>query len=629
MQITLLSGMVEEESEEEALEGAFEHAVLICKPGNAVERLQEVKWAIEDAGLIVCRERRTTFTQNEAILLLNIDQESDFAQRAIKHMCSGPCVALDIAGSGATRRLKVLVGPLRVTKARRVSPRCLTARFGTSDVRNGFCMDASRDAFDVAFLTPSYYFQIMDGVVSVKTPADVDRYVREVYMPPVQEHIHKMCVGRQWGGDPCSKLADFIATTNPFPPEAPDASLDTGTTEAEENAVAWSTQVFDSSVHLFSDEYGCVHNAGVFGVRMFPACWYFRVCEGRAGIYGCGLPHQEGIDAILKFLCDDLGAKRIVIINGRQDASVYVQGESVSLREKGAQSSSDARSMWEGLEGKWMEAIEERFREDAVAHAASHGNALAVMFQDEMMATTVKMFREIDESCVRTPRALLEASRGAFYARIPVCAELGLGVSDYDKLLQTCARAAVDANTAFVCCCHDGGARTTCLMAALSVYWMARWGFEEVAEAGDGEKSDETTASWKCVDGLVDALSESNGERAKRLVDAAVDNCSAVHSISACVSDAVKTSMSAKRSSFGKSAEFYVRRAHTYLQRYYMLIAFGAYCLQQNDMEQAMKLSGSSADFVFGASPTFKEWFHHPSNVAVKRGYTRGCSLEK
>ena len=677
----------------------LEHVALIVKPGAPSRRSEEVRAHIHDAGLVVCRETSRTFDEEEIRGLYELGEGgaslAAHEEAAVKYMTSGKCVCFEIAGRDALARMQSLVGPSRVAKARKLSPKCLTARFGTSDIRNGVSLFNEERAFCTLFkfYDPPSLFQLTlrgaeedmltineeksHGRIRLNSPLRAQRFVEEIYTPSVKECLRSMCIRGNVPPDPWEYLANWILKSNPLNEikRRKETAISKMAARVEVEATQpWKYPVFTTRTHLMSEEYEGIHNATIFGnERMFPAVWNFRESEGRAPIFGCGLPHQEGAESVLKALSSDGGYKGILWINARQSPSVYLQGELITLKEKGT--NAPRQSPWEGLPAQSLEQIEERFKRDVAHHAVNHAGAVAVMFRDASMASSVKMFKgvaseikvhedgsvecshfqglssssareggRIPQCGVRTPadlfKELVAAAKGAYnlqYNRLPMCPNEGFTPRDFDLMLSAFHAACADSTTAYICCCVDGMKRTSALMSMLSIYWNARWGSlpsKNPIAAAEGKESDFAYGNFKCINTLINALGP-DGERIKWLVDACVDECGVAYSLRRSIPETISLCERLKgvekkgnaRSDGTLTSAAACLDAHAHLRRYYMAIVFAGYVVDQAGIEQQSKLSGPSEQFVFGAHPTFEEWFNDPERILVKRGMSR-CSLE-
>ncbi|KAM9503469.1 nucleoside diphosphate kinase homolog 7-like [Salvelinus alpinus] len=78
----------------------------------------------------------------------------------VAELCSGPCMALEIRGTGSPKTFREFCGPADPEIARHLRPASLRALYGKTKVQNAIhCTDLPEDGV----LEVQYFFKILDG----------------------------------------------------------------------------------------------------------------------------------------------------------------------------------------------------------------------------------------------------------------------------------------------------------------------------------------------------------------------------------------------------------------------------------------------------------------------------------
>uniref|UniRef100_A0A914VRF4 Nucleoside diphosphate kinase n=1 Tax=Plectus sambesii TaxID=2011161 RepID=A0A914VRF4_9BILA len=110
------------------------------------------------AGLEVTRARKTTLTLAEAGKLYAAHKDKFFYERLIRHITSGPVIALELqtgdsTGGDPVARWRQLLGPTKVYRTAYESPNSLRGAFGLTDTRNvGHGSDSPQSVADESAL---------------------------------------------------------------------------------------------------------------------------------------------------------------------------------------------------------------------------------------------------------------------------------------------------------------------------------------------------------------------------------------------------------------------------------------------------------------------------------------------
>ena len=77
---------------------------------------------------------------------------------AVKELCSGPCLALELRGHDAVNAFRQTAGPWDVDFAKEIRPKSIRAKFGTDAVRNAVhCTDLTDDGEQES----RYFFEVL------------------------------------------------------------------------------------------------------------------------------------------------------------------------------------------------------------------------------------------------------------------------------------------------------------------------------------------------------------------------------------------------------------------------------------------------------------------------------------
>ncbi|XP_076021004.1 nucleoside diphosphate kinase homolog 5 [Genypterus blacodes] len=195
-----------------------ERTLALIKP-NAIHKAEEIEDIILKAGFTVMQKRR---------LQLSPEQCSDFyAEHYGKplfpsltaFMSSGPIMALGLARENAISRWMAIMGPANSTEAKESHPKCLRAKYGTSDLRNAVHGSESRDAAEreIKFMFPS---SVVDPLPTKETS---DEYLSKYVNPTLVLGLTELCKHKPLV--PSIWLADWLIKNNPNKPGIYDGAI--------------------------------------------------------------------------------------------------------------------------------------------------------------------------------------------------------------------------------------------------------------------------------------------------------------------------------------------------------------------------------------------------------------------
>ena len=118
---------------EETLEGTF----AMIKP-DAVDRAPHIFTRIIKEGFLVVEQQRFRFSRELAELFYSEHQSKPFFDGLINYITSGPVVAMCLARNNGVQHWRQVLGPTKVSEARKKDPYSIRAIFGDpkNDSRN-------------------------------------------------------------------------------------------------------------------------------------------------------------------------------------------------------------------------------------------------------------------------------------------------------------------------------------------------------------------------------------------------------------------------------------------------------------------------------------------------------------
>eukprot|EP00793_Prasinoderma_coloniale_P007035 PRCOL_00006887-RA len=556
----------------------MEATLALVKP-DALAARDAIVTIAENAGLFVSRGIDTRLTP-EVASGLYLKRESQASFRVlVDFMSSSECHAMVLSGVGAVRRWRALCGPTDPQEARDSAPSSLRALYGTDSLRNAVhasatVADATRE---IALLFPS-------GPLDSLSPQD---FLLETVMPGLVEALAEMYTAQPV--DPYRWLSHWLATSAP-PPR--DLLQD------------WPQKVLGSRA-LKADEWGDVHTESL-GAVLYQGAWNFRRCKDRDPVYGAGQCTLSGLRRIMEGLRHN-AHRRVLIISLRSEPVVYVGDKPCTVRERhalagapvgGAATSGGA---FDPAGGRWsLERRERRLRGECAAAAADAGDSLAVSFEEstgeiasrQVIATGRDAFKTFEEAVGSLP-----PQPAAELLRAPTALP---DVAPDDRALDTIADAcwrafraggkiaadegsSVDAALLFIC--DTGKHRATMGMVIGCLLWRLRNGVEPPAHlmeppaafagsrVGDPDRAEFPPVLW-----LLRQLGV------------------------------------AERASDSRTADYWAVRALRSLHRYYVMLLFALYAVEERAREQeAIAVRGDP-----GSPMAYSQWLRQ--NWGLQKG---------
>ncbi|KAI9320761.1 inositol hexakisphosphate-domain-containing protein [Dichotomocladium elegans] len=353
-------------------------------------------------------------------------------------------------------------------------------------------------------------------------------------------------------------------------------------------------------------------------------------------ICGCAMPTKDAIKAVLKRMNAGPGGKRRVLWTClREEPVLYVNKRPYVLRLfndpiKNLETTGIARDRVEGMERRMQQDVLEEL-EDYNGRLLLHDEELA----DKGGYTLVPVWETVPVECVETPSdvfaSIVKEGYQVDYLRIPITDEQAPIPDVFDQLIRRMQEVNSGVDVLFNCQMGRGrtttGMVTACLMSMvlkndslndMTESFIADSSMSSsqptgslsnqrmTAELEDGDEQHEEreryqNGEYKIVLQLVSVL--TYGKLAKRLTDQAINICDHMQNLRTAVYDS-KLRLDAIEDRYSKKYKFARAAALNYLVRYFYLIVFANYLLE----EMGSLGSASIVDEDARKLTTFKEW---------------------
>ena len=359
-------------------------------------------------------------------------------------------------------------------------------------------------------------------------------------------------------------------------------------------------------------------------------------------MYGVAIPTVAGLRNVLEFI----GGKyqRALVFNMREEPLVYVNGQPFVLREVERPFMNLEHS---GISRERVESMEARLCADVRAEAEQYGGRVLVSREtDDGQVVDVWETLRDGPDAVQTPRAVFEALKADGFAvemmRVPVTDEKAPKERDCDILAASCA--AADEGTALLFHCQMGrgaratrtapklappapqrlparcrrrqrggnrrtrAGRTTTAMVVATLVKLRLHGqaakplppLPPRAPVGAPDEEPLLRGNYAVVRSLLRVLDA--GPAAKEHVDEVIDRCAHMQNLR----EAILTYRKAiSKEVDEKRREVALTRGVEYLERYWVLVAFGAY-IQSADFTAAVAAAAGGG--ARGGGGGFQAW---------------------
>ncbi|KAG7397234.1 Paladin [Phytophthora boehmeriae] len=340
----------------------------------------------------------------------------------------------------------------------------------------------------------------------------------------------------------------------------------------------------------------------------------FRRLEGTP-LYGSAQPSLEGIQLILNRVAAD-GFSKVVWVNLREEAVIYVNGRPFTARRSAKLNENDLVS---GITGHKIQVLESSLKNSLQEELKLANNQFeywneVAPKENELVVDTA------DPDHVMTLPDLYESAdvvksigrmQSVQYHRIPIERENAPEHSDVEMLTRLIDATGGD-DTAFVFNCQMGKRRTTTAMViGRLIIQRHNLNLENLPAPAEESDSPGKYGNFAVILELQERL--ANGKEAKRWVDATIDECASICNIRTVIHEYHDLSnleaKPAKRS-------YYLHHAMSFLERYFYLIIFGEYMIENHklQLEKAGEEPVPDTNEEISTEPSFSKWLQqHPS----------------
>ncbi|OQR87924.1 paladin-like protein [Achlya hypogyna] len=300
---------------------------------------------------------------------------------------------------------------------------------------------------------------------------------------------------------------------------------------------------------------------------------------GGVPLFGTAQCLEQGIEDVLLHLRENHGHGRVIWINLREEAVLYVAGKPYAIRKR-----DDAfhNVEYPGIEVDEIQAIEATLKMELIAKVHAANGLFMHLCEPQPLITEERFDAIVPDTDVRTLEEVYAAARaGGFdvrYARIPVSDETAPEEKDLDDLVRllmpifTAERGAMDA-TAVVCNCQMGRGRTTTALVCIYMLRAVVAGTATTDSLGAGHAS-----RYHNIDDLVRLL--DNGPASLALADEAIDTADHIQNLRECIDQCRE--MAYEVGLPAAKQDYFMQRAMNYLERYVYLVCFASYVLEEH-----------------------------------------------
>ncbi|KAL0085283.1 inositol hexakisphosphate-domain-containing protein [Phycomyces blakesleeanus] len=362
-------------------------------------------------------------------------------------------------------------------------------------------------------------------------------------------------------------------------------------------------------------------------------------------ICGCAMPSKDAIKAVLKSMNAGPGGKRKVLWTClREEPVLYVNKQPYVLRLF-----QDPLKNLEttGIAKERVESMENRMRLDVLEELKEYDSRLLLHDEEQTEKggfTLIPIWETVPVECVETPaqafQSIVDEGYQVDYLRIPITDEQAPIPDVFDQLVQRMLSANAGVDALFNCQMGRGrtttGMVTACLMSMIlkndsladmtssyivdpssepstPVSSSALGLYNKVVDESFEERERYLNGEYKIILQLVSVL--TYGKLAKRLTDQAINMCDHMQNLRKAMYD-YKLRLDATEDRNGKKWKATREVAINYLVRYFYLIVFANYLLEETDNSLGELESGDECeedticDKEARKMSTFKSWLN-------------------
>jgi protein-tyrosine phosphatase/nucleoside diphosphate kinase len=577
------------------------------------------------AGFHILNRQELTGLPREAadLLSLNVDDPATY-DKTFSTLTSQKTEVFSLCKVDAVADLLNLIGPRDPFVARKQAPTTIRALYGIDEVN---CAILAAKSLSESKKLHAWLFP--------EPQKGSQEWVLAQLMPTISEGLSQLAGTRP--EDPYTWLANWLSE---YRPENSDEADDVYTESVIEGCCLKSDRFEGIGKLTSSNDEGLAPNGASLTPHEDPSAisyWNYRKCAGVSPVYGMGQSTKSGIQTVLAHIGLKGGYEKIVCLNMREEPVLFLDGLPVAPRIEGHLN--DNILHLGGIDGDEIALMEKKFQEEVLellgrssgfaAEAPAAGgetsssadensspppeSPFVIYHQRKDMSNYPKEIKWSSDEPLKNrvetlPQvyAQLGCAVPLVYHRIPITDENAPSIEALDALVDV-MRSNLDSYPAFVANCQMGRGRTTTAMVCMCVYWRIRGYLPLPDEATDASSKaieddlslqrsvteivrerqrDLKNGEYQTILRLIQIL--PRGLMAKRHLDAAVDECGAFHNLRTSIFDAKTQADEIKQkeketgcsAGEGRDHGFWLNRALNYLQRYYWLLIFTSYLLE-------------------------------------------------
>ncbi|OQR88957.1 paladin [Thraustotheca clavata] len=307
---------------------------------------------------------------------------------------------------------------------------------------------------------------------------------------------------------------------------------------------------------------------------------------GSAPLFGTAQCLEQGIQVVLEHLTHAIGHAQVIWINLREEAVLYVAGKPYAIRKL---EDVFTNVEYPGIEVDEIRAIENTLKDELITTVQQANGLFMHLVEPQPMHTEERFEAIIPDTDIRTLEEAYEIAQlhgyNVRYARIPVSDEIAPEEKDLDDLVRLLVpifteelSTPIDQTTAIVCNCQMGRGRTTTALVCIYMLRAVVVGDVNLESLDQPKENTAYRTRYTNIDGLVELL--ENGKESLELVDMAVDATDHIQNLRECIHQCREMTKESGLSS--KKQDFFMHRAMNYLERYFYLVCFASYVLEQH-----------------------------------------------
>ncbi|XP_026186947.1 nucleoside diphosphate kinase homolog 5 isoform X3 [Mastacembelus armatus] len=189
-----------------------ERTLAVIKP-DAIDKAEEIEDIIVKSGFVILQRRKLQLSPEKCSEFYADQYGKLNFPSLIAFMSSGPIVALTLARNNAIAHWKSIIGPVNSTKAREIHPKCLRAKYGTSDLENAVHGSESFNAAEreIKFMFPN------SAIGPLPSKETHEEYLSRYVYPTLLRGLTDLCKHKPH--NPCVWLAQWLIKNNPNTPQ--------------------------------------------------------------------------------------------------------------------------------------------------------------------------------------------------------------------------------------------------------------------------------------------------------------------------------------------------------------------------------------------------------------------------